>query len=154
MKEVKELPEPYQRTLFDRLISKLPGEFREPVTFKVSIINESESVFTHWPDLSASRNPGLGRRGRARGGVETDLDFNLSLRNILLATASAGNPLRLGELSTYRLRAKVLQGEGFDGVDTQLGVWLDDRKAAGYCISHNAFVNGGGGLVGLPLGVY
>jgi len=86
MKEVKELPEPYQRTLFDRLISKLPGEFREPVTFKVSIINESESVFTHWPDLSASRNPGLGRRGRARGG-------GLKLTSIsTLASATSCSP--------------------------------------------------------------
>jgi len=103
MKEVKELLEPYQRTLFDRFISKLPAEFREPVTFKVSIIDESESVPTHWPALS--RRHGIRGRGVVFG---TDLDFNLGLRNILFTTTSAGNPLCLGELSTYRLRTKVL----------------------------------------------
>ena len=31
----------------DRFISKPPGEFREPVTFEVSIIGESESIIIH-----------------------------------------------------------------------------------------------------------
>lgn len=86
----------------------------------------------------------MGERGGQGGGVETDFDFNLGLRNILLTATSAGNSLRLGELSTYSLRTKVLQREGFDGVDTQLGVWLDDCKASGYCILYNALVNGMG----------
>lgn len=57
--------------------------------------------------------------------VTTHLQLNLSLSNILLASAAAGNLLGLGNTSSDRLGAEVLQGVTLDRVDAHGRVGLN-----------------------------
>lgn len=58
------------------------------------------------------------RNETAHGGSEsTYLELNLSLGNILFATATASNLLGLGNLAADGLGAEVLEGVCLGGVD-------------------------------------
>jgi hypothetical protein len=50
---------------------------------------------------------------------QTHLKLDLGLGNVLLASASAGDLLGLGDLSPDGIGAEVLKGETLDGVDAQ-----------------------------------
>lgn len=60
-----------------------------------------------------------------------NLQLDLSLSDILLASIAAGDLLGLGDTSTDSVSAEVLQGVSLGGVDAQDGVGLDRGKATG-----------------------
>lgn len=59
------------------------------------------------------------------------LELNLSLGNLLRASAAVGNLLGLGNLGANGLCAEVLDGVGLNGVDAENGVGLNDSKSTG-----------------------
>lgn len=61
--------------------------------------------------------------------MQTHLQFDLGLCNILLASAAAGHLLGLGDLGLDGIGAEVLEGEALDGVDAHQRVGLDDGEA-------------------------
>lgn len=60
-----------------------------------------------------------------------NLELNLSLGNILFATATAGNLLGLGNLVADGLGAEVLEGVCLGGVDAEGRVGLDRGETSG-----------------------
>lgn len=65
------------------------------------------------------------------GHTFTYLELDLGLRNVLLAAASAGNLLGLGDLASDGLSAEVLEREALNGVDAQLRTRLHNRESTG-----------------------
>lgn len=59
------------------------------------------------------------------------LELNLSLSDILLTAAAAGDLLGLGDLVLDGVGAEVLKRETLNSVDAQLGVGLDNGESTG-----------------------
>lgn len=62
------------------------------------------------------------------------LELDLGLGNILLATTTASNLLRLGNLVSHCIGAEILNGIALDSVDAELGTGLDSCESARDCI--------------------
>jgi hypothetical protein len=63
----------------------------------------------------------------------TYLKLNLSLSNVLLATAAAGDLLCLRDLVLDSLGAEVLERVALNSVDAELRAGLNSGEAAGNC---------------------
>jgi len=59
-----------------------------------------------------------------------NLNFNLGLRDVCLASISVGNLLGLGQLGTDCLNTELINRKSLDSINTQLRVGLDDGESS------------------------